>query len=87
MSSITKSDPFLPTEKKVGEAFITYSLKKHHGEYALTVSSTDLSEGFVFVENVTRDRFTAERIKEMLAENLVSPLHVLDVFDSILASF
>lgn len=85
MRNITKSNLLLPTVKRVGEVMITYSIEKHGDSYALAVSSTALSEGCAFVEDISQDRGIAESIKDLFAENLVSPLHVFDVFDDISA--
>lgn|GEM_PF-2983108 len=86
MNGITKSSLSLPIEKRVGELTVRYSIEKKGDIYALRVSSSDLSEGCVFVEGVARDRVTAENIKSILAENFVSPLHVFDVLESIMAN-
>lgn len=85
LRNITPSALFLPTVKRVGDVYITYSVSKCGNSYAIAVSSSVLSEGDAFVEDIAQDYAKAERIKDWLAENLVSPLHVLDVFDDISA--
>ncbi len=76
---------FLPTVKRVGEAFVTYMIKKGNHTYTLFVSSTEPCEGEAYAEDIAQDRSTAERIKKLLADNLVSPLHVSDVLEDLLA--
>ncbi len=80
-----ESAPILPTVKRVGESFVTYAVEEHDNVYSFLVSSTDLKEGSVCVRDVVNDRATAEYIKTFLAENFVSPLHVLDIFEDALA--
>jgi len=80
-----ENEPIFPTVKRVGESFVTYAVEEQDDAYYFLVSSTDMKEGSVCVRDVVNDRATAEYIKTLFAENSVSPLHVLDIFDDVLA--
>ena len=69
--------------KQVGNTVLDYCIKYDGSAYSLEIRSMGDFDGYILVEDISRNLCVAENIAVLFAENLVFPSNVLEVLDDL----